>query len=209
MIPDVQVEATFPDGTKLVTVHNPIPRDEAAGHRRGRPLPRRASTSTSAAPPGGSRSPTPATGRSRSARTTTSPRPTPRCPSTARRRAGCAWTSRPAPPCASSRGRRRTVELVAYAGDAHRLRLPRRGHGHARRRNEDPRDDRRIDRARLRRDVRPDHRRPRPPGRHRAVIEVEKDHTIYGEEVKFGGGKVIRDGMGQSQRVERRRSPTR
>ncbi len=29
--------------------------------------------------------------------------------------------------------------------------------------------------------------------------EVEKDHTIYGEEVKFGGGKVIRDGMGQSQ----------
>ncbi len=30
-------------------------------------------------------------------------------------------------------------------------------------------------------------------------IEVEKDHTTYGEEVKFGGGKVIRDGMGQSQ----------
>jgi len=33
------------------------------------------------------------------------------------------------------------------------------------------------------------------------VIEVEKDFTIYGEEVKFGGGKVIRDGMGQSQRA--------
>ena len=32
-------------------------------------------------------------------------------------------------------------------------------------------------------------------------IEVEKDFTIYGEEVKFGGGKVIRDGMGQSQRA--------
>ncbi len=31
------------------------------------------------------------------------------------------------------------------------------------------------------------------------VIEVEKDFTVYGEEVKFGGGKVIRDGMGQSQ----------
>lgn len=30
-------------------------------------------------------------------------------------------------------------------------------------------------------------------------VEVEKDYTIYGEEVKFGGGKVIRDGMGQSQ----------
>ena len=33
------------------------------------------------------------------------------------------------------------------------------------------------------------------------LIEIEKDHTLYGEEVKFGGGKVIRDGMGQSQRV--------
>ncbi|MBV2262635.1 MAG: urease subunit alpha [Thauera sp.] len=33
------------------------------------------------------------------------------------------------------------------------------------------------------------------------VIEVEKDFTIYGEEVKFGGGKVIRDGMGQGQGV--------
>jgi urease subunit alpha len=33
------------------------------------------------------------------------------------------------------------------------------------------------------------------------VIEVEKDFTAYGEEVKFGGGKVIRDGMGQSQRT--------
>ena len=30
-------------------------------------------------------------------------------------------------------------------------------------------------------------------------VEVEKDYTTYGEEVKFGGGKVIRDGMGQSQ----------
>ena len=37
------------------------------------------------------------------------------------------------------------------------------------------------------------------------IIEIEKDYTLqaggYGEEVKFGGGKVIRDGMGQSQRV--------
>lgn len=31
------------------------------------------------------------------------------------------------------------------------------------------------------------------------IIEVERDFTLYGEEVKFGGGKVIRDGMGQSQ----------
>ena len=33
------------------------------------------------------------------------------------------------------------------------------------------------------------------------IVRVEKDFAIYGEEVKFGGGKVIRDGMGQSQRV--------
>jgi urease subunit alpha len=32
------------------------------------------------------------------------------------------------------------------------------------------------------------------------IIEVEKDFTVFGEEVKFGGGKVMRDGMGQSQR---------
>src|SRR5947209_18378998 len=31
------------------------------------------------------------------------------------------------------------------------------------------------------------------------IVEVEKDLTTYGEEVKFGGGKVIRDGMGQGQ----------
>ena len=47
------------------------------------------------------------------------------------------------------------------------------------------------------------------------IIEVEQDLTIYGEEVKFGGGKVIRDGMGQSPgtRAPRARStpssPTR
>jgi urease subunit alpha len=35
------------------------------------------------------------------------------------------------------------------------------------------------------------------------MLEVEADHTIYGEEVKFGGGKVIRDGMGQSQLTRR------
>src|SRR5712692_1659102 len=35
------------------------------------------------------------------------------------------------------------------------------------------------------------------------IIEVEKDFTTYGEEVKFGGGKVIRDGMGQSQATRR------
>ena len=38
-------------------------------------------------------------------------------------------------------------------------------------------------------------------------IEIEKDFTTYGEEVKFGGGKVIRDGMGQSQ-MTRRAAPS-
>ncbi|QIT56946.1 urease subunit alpha [Aquisalimonas sp. 2447] len=35
------------------------------------------------------------------------------------------------------------------------------------------------------------------------LIRVERDHTTYGDEVKFGGGKVVRDGMGQSQRTGR------
>ena len=34
-------------------------------------------------------------------------------------------------------------------------------------------------------------------------LEVEKDFTIYGDEVKFGGGKVIRDGQGQGQALSR------
>ncbi|HYN76768.1 MAG TPA: urease subunit alpha, partial [Lamprocystis sp. (in: g-proteobacteria)] len=32
------------------------------------------------------------------------------------------------------------------------------------------------------------------------IIQVEADRTVYGDEVTFGGGKVIRDGMGQCQR---------
>ena len=36
------------------------------------------------------------------------------------------------------------------------------------------------------------------------IIEVEQDFTVYGAEVQFGGGKVIRDGMGQSQVTNRR-----
>ena len=35
------------------------------------------------------------------------------------------------------------------------------------------------------------------------IIRIEKDHTVYGEEVKFGGGKTIRDGMGQSATATR------
>ena len=35
------------------------------------------------------------------------------------------------------------------------------------------------------------------------IVEVESDRTVYGDEVKFGGGKVIRDGMGQSPEATR------
>ena len=35
------------------------------------------------------------------------------------------------------------------------------------------------------------------------IIEVEQDFTVYGDEITFGGGKVIRDGMGQSSRATR------
>ena len=33
------------------------------------------------------------------------------------------------------------------------------------------------------------------------IAEVERDHTVYGDECKFGGGKVLRDGMGQAAGV--------
>ena len=41
------------------------------------------------------------------------------------------------------------------------------------------------------------------------LIEVERDFTVYGDEVKFGGGKVIRDGMGQSARATAARGRAR
>src|SRR5207245_4673225 len=39
------------------------------------------------------------------------------------------------------------------------------------------------------------------------IIEVEKDFTTYGDEITFGGGKVIRDGMGQSSTATREAQP--
>jgi urease subunit alpha len=39
------------------------------------------------------------------------------------------------------------------------------------------------------------------------VIEIEKDFTVYGDEITFGGGKVIRDGMGQNSTMSRRDNP--
>src|SRR3982075_2451331 len=39
------------------------------------------------------------------------------------------------------------------------------------------------------------------------IVEVEKDFTVYGDEITFGGGKVIRDGMGQSSTATREAQP--
>src|SRR5712664_2713816 len=39
------------------------------------------------------------------------------------------------------------------------------------------------------------------------IVEVERDFTVYGDEITFGGGKVIRDGMGQSSEAKREDSP--
>jgi urease subunit alpha len=39
------------------------------------------------------------------------------------------------------------------------------------------------------------------------IVEVERDFTVYGDEVKFGGGKTIRDGMGQGQRINGPHAP--
>ncbi len=50
------------------------------------------------------------------------------------------------------------------------------------------------------RTLRSHHRRSTAPADTELIIEIEEDRCIYGEEVTFGGGKVIRDGMGQGQR---------
>src|SRR5438445_6163041 len=147
--------------------------------------------------PGGraSRSPsrTPATGRSRSAPTTIFSRPTRRSTSTATRRAAVVSISRPARPCVSNRDRRARSSsspmpaLAASSGSAARstgssdvARTLSRG-AYAAMFGPTTGDRLRLADTEL-------------------IIEIEDDRTIYGEEVKFGGGKVIRDGMGQSQR---------
>src|SRR5256714_2996610 len=136
---------------------------------------------------------TPATGRSRSAPTTIFSRPTRRSTSTATRRAAVVSISRPARPCVSNRDRRARSSsspipaLAAPSGSAARstgaLEVARAISRPAYAAMFGPTTG---DRLRL--------------ADTELVIEIEEDRTIYGEEVKFGGGKVIRDGMGQSQR---------
>ena len=119
MIPEVQVEATFPDGTKLVTVHQPIA-DAGPGDPRRAPGRRPGEIELNAGRAHGDargrqhRRPA----RSRSAPTTTSSRPTRRSRSTATQARGFRLEHRrPARRCASSRARRATVELVRLAGE--------------------------------------------------------------------------------------------
>ena len=117
MIHDVQVEATFPDGTKLVTVHNPIRGAERLAHARGgddgggRDRPERGPGGDHAY--GGERRRPPDPGRL--------PLPLRRDePGLAlragRARGGCGSISRRERRCGSSRGRRREVRLIAVAG---------------------------------------------------------------------------------------------
>ena len=89
-------------------------------------------------------------------------------------------------------GQTREVTLVPYRGGRTRLWVPRRRHG----------SNRLM--ARITRAAYADMFGPTTGDRVRLadtdlIVEVENDLTTYGEEVKFGGGKVIRDGMGQSQ----------
>ena len=119
-----------------------------------------------------------------------------------------------------SRRHRRALRAGAEAhgrargarGRSHRVRIPRRGDGAARQGREEAIEEDRSRRPAARQAMKIGRRAyaemfgPTVGDRVRLadtdlVIEVERDLTIYGEEVKFGGGKVIRDGMGQSQRL--------
>src|SRR3954469_26016713 len=96
----VQVEAMLPDGRTLVTLHDPIQCSQASSSPR-----RDRWSSTPGASGAWYACSTPATGRSRSARTSTSPRSTTRCRSIAARPRASGSTSRRERRCASSRAR--------------------------------------------------------------------------------------------------------
>ena len=223
MIVEVQVEGTFPDGSKLVTVHHPIAAEhgnmELALYGSFLPVPER--------------------GSDRHVPACTRVRPPMR---TRIRR-------RPAKSCSAdgdiviNEGREAVQVKVTNRGDrpiqvgSHyhfaadqsraRVRSRRRGrtparhsrrHGGAIRtgRNENRRARRDRRQPRRARRIAVSYRMPR---RHYAdiygpttgdrvrladtdlVAEVERDHTVYGDECKFGGGKVLRDGMGQAAGV--------
>ena len=113
-------------------------------------------------------------------------------------------------------GQTRTVELVALAGERDGVRLHGRSDGRARREAQACGAKTRgaSDPMKIARRAYAEMFGPTTGDRVRLadtelVVEVERDLTVYGEEVKFGGGKVIRDGMGQSQRRVEGLAPTR
>src|SRR5204863_4242167 len=112
---------------------------------------------------------------------------------TATRRAAAASTSRPAPRCASSRGSAAKCNLSLTRARAASWASAAKSTGAS----EVARTISRAGYAAMFGPTSGDRLRLADT---ELVIEIEADRTIYGEEVKFGGGKVIRDGMGQSQR---------
>src|SRR6266852_5842861 len=156
----------------------------------------------------------PRIGRSRWGRTFISSRRTGDCGSIARRRSGCGSMCRRGPRCGSSQGTRRwspwwswpargrsTASMLSPMGPSLRRAVPER---EAREGGRLPRG--RLVSLRLPRRQYADLYGPTVGDRVRLadtdlLIEVERDFTAYGDEVKFGGGKVIRDGMGQSARA--------
>ena len=114
------------------------------------------------------------------------------------RPAAFAWTFRREPRCASSRARGAPCGWCEYGGLRRVVRLSGQGHGGplgwplkiSRQAYAEMFGPTVGDRVRLADTA--------------LIVEVEQDFTVYGEEVKFGGGKVIRDGMGQGQGAQRR-----
>jgi urease len=218
-IAEVQVEGTFPDGTKLVTVHDPIALEhgdlELALYGSFLPVPpTRAlprATPTSAVVPGelldetgeielcNARRATldPVTnrgiGRSRSAATTRSIETNPAL----ELRSGSARGMRLDIPAGTAvrfePGERKTVRLVATGASGDDVAIPERLRAERREVSAMSHTSRRA----LRRHLRAHDGRHACASATRARREVERDLTVYGDECKFGGGKVLRDGMGQ------------
>ena len=197
MIHDVQVEATFPDGTKLVTVHHPI-RGAASKHVPGEVMTQEGEIVFNE-------------GAERVVLTVanTGDRPI---------QVGSHYhffETNPALVLRAREGARHAPRYRARHGGAVRARLHPRGRARAAVRQArglrlpPGRDGSALmtnarKPASLPRSAYADMFGPTKGDRIRLadtalVIEVEKDFTTYGEEVKFGGGKVIRDGMGQRQ----------
>ena len=130
MIHDVQVEATFPDGTKLVTVHHPI-RGAAGALKPGEVTTQEGELDAQRGPRGDHARQwrTPATGRSRSVRTTTSSRRTRRFASSASKARGMRLDIPAGTAVRFEPGQTREVRLIPLAGNRTRLRLPAGGHG--------------------------------------------------------------------------------